>query len=88
MVFPKFSEWVSLREDVSGAMANKGATLPKPGSVGIKKPDNPKIKMALTASLKKNKGKVKPDEIIDAVSKSGASTQELIQVAKEVGEGS
>ncbi len=73
-----------MREDV----ANNGITIPKPSMAGIKTPKNPKVNMAVVASLKKSKGKVKPDEIIDAVSKSGASTQELIQVAKEVGEGS
>ena len=42
----------------------------------------------VAASLKKNKGKVNPGEIIDAVSKSGASTQDLLKVAKDVGESS
>ena len=87
MSFPKFSEWMSLKEETPGAMVPKGV-VPKPSTAGIKKPEDPKVKMLVAASLKKNKGKVNPGEIIDAVSKSGASTQDLLKVAKDVGESS
>lgn len=66
-------------------MAPKNAVA---GMVGSKpkKPDDPKVKQAVANSLKKNRGKVNPNEIIDAVAKTG-STQDIIDVAKEVGAG-
>lgn len=86
MSFPKFSEWMSVREEVVAPTA--GAKAPVAGMPGIKKPEDPKFAQAVVANLKKNKGKVKPEEIIDAVYKSGAGVKDVIKVAKDVGEDS
>lgn len=85
MSFPKFNEWMSLREEapqVASKNIMAGIAGSKPKSL-----NNPKVKQAVANSLKKNKGKVNPNDIIDAVSKTG-SVQDMLDVAKDVGTGS
>lgn len=80
MSFPRFSEWIDLRE----AMTQPSVTPSVGVAAGLgkpKKPTNPKVKQAVANALKG--GKVDPDKIIQAVSQTG-DVGDMIDVANSL----
>lgn len=79
MSFPKFSEWMGLREAIAQPAPATG--LIGVGSAKPKKPTNPKVKQAVANALKG--GKVDPDKIMQAVSQTG-DVGDMINVANSL----